>query len=208
MITGLPTHDEKITTRFHMVLCSILALVTTACSPSFKVSTEAPVTVREGSLRSFKFYNPRNVPASNFSFSEENQKVLFDAIAGTMAEKGYTSRQDADVVIKVQGGTRLVHERRDNRTGFNDPFLRGYPYGGRYYYGSPYYPAYDRQFQDISSKETTIIIDVLDAKNESLIWQGSGTGVIGKRETEVPEKLAEAVRNIMQKYPYSAHGTR
>lgn len=191
-----------------MVLCCVLALAISACSPSFKVSTEAPVNVREGSLRSYKFYNPSNIPVSNFSFSKENQKVLFDAIAGTMAEKGYTSRQDADVVIKVQGGTRLVQEQRDNRTVFNDPFMRGYPYGGRYSYGYPYYPAYDRQFQDISSKETTIIIDVLDAKNESLIWQGSGTGVIGKKEAEVPQKLAEAVRNIMQKYPYSAHGTR
>lgn len=180
----------------------ILPWLIMACSPSFRVSSELPDEARNVTARTFKFYNPKNVPASNFSFSEENQKILFDAIADEMKLKGYTSRQDADLMIRVQGGTRLAQEERGDRTGLYDPYMMGYPYSRRYY-GYPYYPLYDRQYQDISKKETTVIVDVLDARDESLIWQGAGTGVIGKKESEVAEKLREAVHNIMQNFPYS-----
>jgi hypothetical protein len=186
--------------------CSVLVLLPVifmACSPSFRVSSELPDNARNMAFRSFKFYNPKNVPASNFSFSEENQKILFDAIANELKLKGYTSRQDADLLIRVQGGTRLAQEERGDRMGgMYDPYMMGYPYSRRYY-GYPYYPLYDRQYQDISKKETTVIVDVLDARDESLVWQGSGTGVIGKKESEVTEKLREAVHNIMQNFPYS-----
>ena len=86
------------------------------CSPKFQIQTDTPFPGDFNAYRSFKFFNPANLPASNFSFDEEAKKVIYDAVADEMKARGYKSIQAADLVIKIQGGTKSsVEIRSDNR---------------------------------------------------------------------------------------------
>ena len=173
-----------------------ILVVPWACSPKFKISSDSPQPGKFKSYQTFKFFNPNNIPASNYSFSEENKTFIFDAIAAEMKDRDYRSTQDADIIIKVQGGTKSTQEERNDRnSGFYDPYYR---------YGDPYGRNYQHEYQDISKKETTLIIDMLDAKTNKLVWQGVGVGVLGKRKEDVILKIREAIRLIFEDFPFRA----
>lgn len=175
----------------------VAVLIAFSCSPKFKVSSDVINAQRFDSYSTYMFFDPKNLPASNFSFSEENRTFLFDAIAKEMGSRGYRSVSNADIIIKVQGGTVSSQEvRNDNRGAMMDPYF--------YRYGGPYGGFFPQEFQDISRKETTIIIDMLDARTNKLVWQGVGVGVLGKRKEEVVLKIREAIGRIFEEFPFNS----
>ncbi len=171
-------------------------LVLLGCSPKFTIQTDSPFPGDFDSYKTFKFYNPENMPASNFSFDEPTKKVIFNAVASEMKARGYSSIQDADLMIKIQGGTMSGEEiRNDNQY---------YPYNNYYGYNryGGIYDYYDRP-RDKSTKESSIIIDIIDIKKDRIVWQGVATGSFGKNEQIDELKLTEAITNIFSQYPRS-----
>lgn len=175
----------------------LLFLIIASCSPKFKIQTDAPFPGDFKNYHSFKFYNPDNMPASNFSFEEQDKTVIYDAIATELKSRGYQSIQKADLMIKIQGGTKsTLGIKNDNRY-----YSNGYnPYGYNY---NSYNNYYDRP-RDQSKKETTIIIDIIDIKTDKIVWQGVGIGSLGKNDELTEIQIREAITNIFGKYPYKA----
>lgn len=148
--------------------------------------------------RTFKFFNPQSIPASNFSFSESSKKLIYDAIAEEMKMRGYKSIQDADLMIRIQGGTMSSVEIRNNN--WNSPMFNtmyGYPMYG------PYYDFYNQPRSE-SKKESSIIIDFIDTKNDKVVWQGVGAGSFGKGKDIDDVILRSAITEIFAEYPYMA----
>lgn len=183
--------DKSGKTTGWMVLLMMAILL--GCRSSFVIQSENLTDEHFTERRTFKFANPDNLPKSNFSFSEENKKIIFDAIASNLQARGYTSRQQAELVIRVQGGTANERESRSNN--YAGP---AYPLG---YYGYGYPYSFGRHYEDISRKKTTIIIDILDADTRKLLWQGVATGEMGKKIEEVEPRLQEAIIRIFEKLP-------
>jgi|GEM_PF-2421100 len=177
--------------------CTYVAIffVIVGCSSTIKIQSEEIVHLPSEKYNSFKFFNVASQPPSNFSFSEENKKILFDATAAELKKQGFTSTQDAQMIVKIQGGTVRKIQKNDSY----------YPHNSyNSYYNGWYYPyQYDSFYKDISKKQTTIIIDILDAGSRKLLWQGVATGEMGKTKEEVEDKLVEAVRLIFEKFPVS-----
>jgi len=181
-----------------IIYCGIILIIALpACKSSFKVSSENLTTKNLGRLKTFKFYNPANMPGSNFAFSDTNKKRLFDAVANEMIKRGYTSTQEADLIIKIQGGTAQEIEDKD-------PYFGNNYYNNNYYYGGYYPNSWNRDpwmYDDISKKTTFIIIDVLDADGNKLLWQGTGSGVLSEKKEQVEMNLHKAVGDIFVQFP-------
>ena len=174
----------------------LILLTISSCKPLFKVQTESISDISASKYRSFKFFNPRDMPESNFAFSDQNKKIIYNAVAGEMKQRGFTSIQQSDLIIKIQGGTTRQSDNR-SRSSYYDPI-----YGYNTYYGSPYYWANDPWlYDDISKKKTTIIIDVLNAKTRKLMWEGVGTGVLGDNAGQVENRIQAAIEQIFEKFP-------
>ncbi len=180
-------------------LISLFFIACISCSPQFNIQSDTPFPGNFKNYHSFKFYNPKNIPASNFSFSENVQKVLFDAVANEMKERGYKSIQDADLMIKIQGNTKNTIEIvNDNNF---------YPYDYNSYNYNNRYGGYNNRYnqpRDQSKKESSIIIDIIDIKKEKIIWQGVGTGSLKKNESLTELKIREAIASIFMQYPHLA----
>jgi len=182
------------------IAVTLLLFTAISCSPKFIVQTDAPSSGDFATYKAFKFYNPANIPASNFSFNEDDKKTIFDAIAEEMKNRGYVSRQEAEIMIKVQGGTSSTSEIRNDNIGY--PYNYNY-YNNRYYdYGR--YPDYYNRPRDESKKETTIIIDIIDIKTDKIVWQGVGIGQASKKESFSGQMLKDAITNIFLQYPHMA----
>lgn len=172
------------------------------CSPKFTIQTDSPHPGNFKAYQSFKFYNPANMPSSNFAFEENDKKVIFDAVADELKFRGYSSKQEADLMIKIQGGTKSsVEIRNDNRYYPNNYNAYNYNQYGRY-------DDYNNRPRDQSSKDASIIIDIIDVKQDKVVWQGVGFGTLSKNETLTEEKIREAISSIFLKYPYSAGTTK
>jgi len=185
------------------ITVALLLYSAISCSPKFIVQTETPSSGDFGSYEAFKFYNPANMPASNFSFNEDDKKTIFDAIADEMKNRGYVSRQDAEIMIKVQGGTSSTSEIRNDNFGY--PYnYNGYNYYGSRYYNNGMYPDYYNRPRDESKKETTIIIDIIDINTDKIVWQGVGIGQASKKESFSGQMLKDAITNIFLQYPHMA----
>jgi len=169
------------------------------CSPKFRIQSDSPFPGDFGSYKSFKFYNPANMPASNFSFDENLKHVIYDAVSEEMKSRGYKSIQNADLMIKIQGGTKSAVEIR------NDD--RFYPYNNYNYYNryGPYYDDFYNRPRDQSKKESSIIIDIIDIKKDKIVWQGVGVGSFGRKEEINEPQLREAISAIFAQYPYKAN---
>jgi hypothetical protein len=179
----------------------LLILFLFQCSPKFSVQSDTPFPGDFQNYHSFKFFNPKNMPASNFSFEESDQKVIFEAVSDEMKARGYKSVQDADLMIKIQGGTKnTVNIQNDNRY---YPYDYNYNYYNRY---GRYYDYYNRPRNE-SKKESTLIIDIMDIKKDKIVWQGVGIGVLGKNEALSELQIREAITNIFKEYPHSAGNT-
>lgn len=182
----------------------LAVLLLFACSPKFKIQTDMPFPGDYASYQSFKFYNPENMPASNFSFEDGDKQVIFDAVANELKIRGYKSIQGADLMIKIQGGTMSTLEIK------NDD--RYYPYGYNQYGNYNSYNSYNRyndhynRPRDESKKEISIIIDIIDIDRDKIIWQGVGIGELGKNETLSEMKIREAITSIFAEYPHKAGG--
>jgi hypothetical protein len=168
-----------------------------SCKPVFKVQSEQLSEISLTKYKSFKFFNPENLPEANFAFSPQNKKLLFEEVASELRQRGLTSVPDADLIVKIQGGTSM-ETQRSNQTyrGYYDPM--NYPFYSSY----PYYWG-DRAWleDDISKKVTTILIDILDSETKTLLWQGVGIGVLGEKPEEVKVKLESAIQQIFEKLP-------
>jgi len=163
------------------------------CKPSFKIQSENILQKDFSRFNSYKFFNPNSMPASNFSFSDNNKKRIYDAVAEEMKKRGFVSIQDSDLIIKIQGGTSQEIENK------SPTYYYPYNYG---YYGYPYYWARDPwMYDDISKKTTMIIIDVLDAENKQLLWQGTGYGVLSEKPDLVEINLRKAIADIFSQFP-------
>ena len=115
-----------------------------------------------------------------------------------MKSRGYKSIQKADLMIKIQGGTKSTIEiQNDNRYYPNNYNSYTYNQYGRYndYYDRP---------RDESKKESSIIIDIIDIEQEKIIWQGVGIGTLGKNEMLTEIKIREAISSIFMEYPHTA----
>ncbi len=169
----------------------VSAIFLPACKSSFQVQHENIQSIKPEEHQAFKFFNPANQPPSNFSFSEENKKTLFDAVSNELKSRGFDSNLSASLLVKIEGGTVSEVQKNDSFNTY-DP----------YYYRNWYYPYQNDSFyRDISRKQSTIIVNVLDAKSNKLMWQGVATGEMGKSINEVPAKLQEAVKMIFEEFP-------
>jgi hypothetical protein len=161
------------------------------------VQSELIIKFNPGQYKSYKFVNPKSIPESNFSFSDKNKKIIYEAVAEEMKKRGFVSIQEADLIIKILGGTSRESENK-SRNNYYDPYNN--PYGG--FYGNPYYWGGDPwSYDDISKKITSIIIDVIDENSKKLIWEGVGTGVIGEKSDEIESKIKTAIKDIFLEFP-------
>ncbi len=78
----------------------------------------------------------------------------------------------------------------------------GYRYSPYYLHGGYGYGG--RQIDVFQYTEGTLVIDIIDAKTNSLVWRGTGTGVIDtgqKTPEEIQVKIDDAVAEIMASFP-------
>jgi hypothetical protein len=169
----------------------VLSLFTSGCSSTYKIQTEEIQELDFQEINSFKFYNPNKESEANFSFNEADKKTLYDATSKELKNLGLGSIQEADVIVRIQGGVtvEVINSNYYNNT--------NYYYQQYDYWNNPNY--YNDRERDQSKKNIVLIINFIEPGTNKLMWQGTATGKMGKNIEDHNLKLEEAVHLIFQK---------
>ena len=129
------------------------------------------------------------------------QKRAISAVDKELASKGFTLTQgDPDFVVIIHAGMK---ERMQvtNTGGYG-----GYGYGGYGYgrYGGGWGGGGVSSTHVTYYDEATVVVDIADFGKKELVWRGTGTGVLSKKQKtqeESQQTADEVMMKIMQDFP-------
>lgn len=116
------------------------------------------------------------------------KKAIIDTISG-----GRLKFVDNDPDLWVTYHTNENDRLRVNTASF------GYGYPGNWYW-DPYWGGAYTTSTVSTYTEGTLIIDIWDAREKSLIWRGAATAVVSKNPEKNAKKIEKAVTKIAKKW--------
>lgn len=162
----------------------ILAFGFVSCE-SVRVATDYDKEVDFNQYQSYAFYKPGIDKAE---ISDLDKRRILKAIDMTLTEKGMAKSKEPDLLISI------FTDATENLSVYSN-------YNGWY---SPWYSYSPHYYNTVSSStEGTLYIDLIDAKTNTLVWQGVGTGAI-EPQSDVDrktERVNEIVQKILDRYP-------
>jgi hypothetical protein len=109
------------------------------------------------------------------------RKRIKNAIRSEMEGRGYEFAESADLLVNF-------HVVIEEKTGYTTTPSFGYRYWAR------------DNVQPYNYKEGTLIIDLIDKKQNQLVWQGYTEGIIDNNPEKMEEKMRAAISLIFKEY--------
>lgn len=164
----------------------LLLFVFASCS-SVKVATDFDKEVNFNQYKSFAFFKPGIDKAQ---INDLDKKRILRAIETNLSEKGMTKAEKPDLLISI------FTKEKERVDVYNNNF--GYGWGWSPWYYGGYYGATNVS----TTSEGTLFIDLIDAKTNSLVWQGMGSADLVTQNMEKKEaRIREIVMNVLAEYP-------
>ena len=188
-----------------LVAAGAVAMLLAGCAPSVKVRSDTDPDVNLGQYQTYGFFSQLGVEGD--SYSNLVGRHFRDAISGQMEARGYSKSESPQLQVNVSIGA----EEKIRVNTYQDPYLHGGYYGpyGYGYMGSPWgYPTTTRT--SVSQyTEANVYIDLVDASEHKLVWQGVATFTLtDKMQEQLRETVYNTVDKVFEQYPVPAPASR
>ncbi|MXV37545.1 DUF4136 domain-containing protein [Flavobacteriaceae bacterium Ap0902] len=166
------------------IICFMLLAFITSCSTAY-VASDYDREVDFNQYKTYNFYS--NIDWKDMN--EFNQKAMLSSIQTELAKDGLTQSENPDILIDVLVDERLVKRQTGSVGVGSGSYGRGLGVGMSV--GIP-----------ISTKkmQKNYVIEMVDAKNEHLVWQG-----VYEKDASVradnQEIIQQAVTKMFTQYP-------
>lgn len=157
-----------------------LLLFTMGSCCSVRVASDYDRNVDFTPYKTYAFYKNG---IDKVDISDLDKKRILHAIDEVMASKGFSKSETPDLWVNFF--TRTNDQVNVNQFGL------GWGFGPFYYGNTGVY----------STTEGTLFIDLIDAKNKDMIWQGQGIGNITGDPERKDAMIKEFVSQILSQYP-------
>lgn len=163
----------------------LFVLVFTSCN-TVRVATDYDREVNFNQYQSFAFFKPGIDKAE---ISDLDKKRILRAIENEMLSKGFTKSENPDLLVSIFTKTR------ENINIYNTNFGYGYGWGWHPWYWGAGHNTVNR------TTDGTLYIDLIDADQKELVWQGMGTAALARDVDRKQERINKIVMEILEKYP-------
>lgn len=186
---------------YRALMLAALALMVTGCATRSNVTTHTMPNVDFSSYETFGW--PDEVGTDRGGYETSFTQYFKDAARREMEALGYRyAERDPDLLVNFY--TRVEDkERVYTRT---QPALATGYYGYRYgLYGA--WPVYTTEVDTFQYKYGTANVDLVDAEQMRLIWEGRIEGRLTDQSLIDPRaSISDAVARIFEKFPTRASG--
>ena len=197
LVNPVKENVMKLLKRISLALLTVVVLA--SCS-SVKVLADYD---KEADFNSYKTYAFYKTGIDKAQISDLDKKRILRAIETEMNAMGFVKSQDPDILVSI-----FTREREQVDVYGGGPWGWGWGYGGYWggywgpgYWGPGFYTPY------VSTRvEGSLYIDLIDAKNKQLVWQGKGVGNLNstKKIEKKEQRIREFVSQILEEYPPNA----
>lgn len=154
---------------------------------------------REVNFNEYKTYAFYKTGIDKAQISDLDKKRILKAIETEMSGRGFSKSQQPDILVSI-----FTKEREQVDVYNNFGLGWGWGWGGFY---NPWIwgPGWGwNAGPNVSTKtEGSLYIDLIDAKNKELVWQGRGVGTLNNTKSieKKEERIREFVSEILAEYP-------
>ena len=173
-------------------------LLLAACATGPRVTSDMDPSANFGQYRSFAFYSPLAIEGQGYATLTSGRTK--DAARRQMEARGYVYDETSpDLWVNLNA---YMQEKTDVVNTPEVDYDYYYSYRARRYVSVPYW----RDRTDVYTyTEGTLNVDLVDAKQNRLVWTGVAVGRVGRTKPEERgAKIDAAVAEIFLRYPYRA----
>ncbi|RLD47601.1 MAG: DUF4136 domain-containing protein [Bacteroidetes bacterium] len=190
----------------HILMFGAFILLMAGCS-TIQVTSDYDRSVDFTKYKTYSYYGWAH--NSDKILNQLDKERIEKAFADEFAKRGLTFEEEGgDLVVALY----IVTEQKQETTATTTSFGGG-PYYGGYYYG--YGPGWGwgggMSTTSINTYDYTVgtlICDVFDAKEQKLIWEGTGQKTVDNDPSTRDETIPKAVAAIMNEYPVPPVGAK
>ncbi|MET3025344.1 DUF4136 domain-containing protein [Flavobacterium sp. UW10123] len=169
-----------------------------SCSPTVKVTTDYDHAANFSEYKTFAVYD---LKAQQGQINQLNVDRVAKAIRNEMLAKGFTESSNPD--LKVNAVSILKNK---TSVSANTDF---YGYGGMYrpygyWGGGAMMGGANTTFNTYDYVDGSLVIDIVSAKTDKLLWQGIGNAEIDSRPDNPEEFINSSVQKILAGFPPGA----
>lgn len=171
----------------------MLVLLFLSSCTSVRVLSDYDKDANFNSYKSYAFYR---TGIDKAQISDLDKKRILRAIDAELSSRGFVKSENPDILISI------FTKEKEQVDIYNNYW------GGYHGWGwSPWYWGPGMGGSTVSTRtEGSLYIDLIDAENKELVWQGKGIGNLGniKNLEKKEQRIREFVSEIMQQYPPNA----
>ena len=166
---------------------SLLILLFLSSCSSIKVYSDYDRAVAFSQYKTFGFHKKGIDKAQ---ISDLDKKRILRAIENELTKKGMTKSETPDLLVSIFNKEREQVDVVQYNAGW------GYGWGWGW---NPY--LWGGQTYVTTNIEGTLFIDLIDAQQKELVWQGQGIGYLTQEQKKKEERINEFVAKILVQYP-------
>jgi len=173
----------------------VLALLFLSSCVSVRVLSDYDKEANFNEYKSYAFYK---TGIDKAHISDLDKKRILKAIDLEMSSRGMVKAQDPDLLISI------FTKEREQVDVYNNYWSGMYGWGWSPWYYGGYGPGWGWSHPNVSTRtQGSLYIDLIDAKNKELVWQGKGVGTLNNTRNieKKEERIREFVTEILQQYP-------
>jgi len=181
----------KMNATTKIILLLLLNCIVFACSSPLKVITDYDTKADFSRFNTFSFYQ---LTDKGPGLSELNQQRIINAIRDELTKKGL--KEDLNNPDLLVNATAIVTEKKQVTS------TNYYNYGG-YYRPYRWGPTYigPTVYNVSELREGSLVIDIIDASSNHLVWQGTGNKEIDTGLKEPETEIPSAIAKIFTEFP-------
>lgn len=173
--------------KTHTLLAVVFAAGLLLSCSSIKVKSDYNEAADFSTYTTFDF----SESSTSLPVNELVKKRILSSITDNLTQKGLTRSSTPDILVDLGLVTKDKKEYTTNTVGVNSY------YGRRWRIGTG---VSSSRTEVREYTEGTLLIHLVDAKKEELLWMGSGSGTLNDKSSR-PEQITKAVDKIMASYP-------
>ncbi|MGC6438038.1 MAG: DUF4136 domain-containing protein [Flavobacteriaceae bacterium] len=170
--------------KLHVLPIAFALCLITSCD-SVRVVADYDRSVDFNSYKTFAFFKDGIDKAK---ISDLDKRRILRAIESELMAKGFTKSDTPDLLVNI-----FTKERQEVNV-----YNQGW---GMYGWGWGWGPMGWNQTNVTNSTRGSLFIDLIDAQNKELVWQGIGQGYLTSRMDRKVERIREFVSSVLAKYP-------
>ena len=168
-----------------LILAALVVIAFNSCA-TIKVSSDYDNTAKFSEYKTYAF----TPESQQLQLDDLNKNRIITAVENEMSLKGFTKSDKPDILIDL----KLTAETKETATVNSTGGYGRYGWRGGYSSATVNYDSY---------KEGTLIVDMVDAVKQQLVWEGRGVGTVNP-DASAEKRVANinnAVKMIFTKYP-------